>query len=131
MILQVGVKVLLRNHEGEYLFLKRSPIFNPNEGQRLDIPGGRIESDESLTDALTREVEEETGLILKPAITLLAAQDIFIYEKDLHVVRLTYEGFAKGDVKLSDEHSDFGWKTARDALEQADEYLADVLKELS
>ena len=130
MTLQVGVKVLIRNDAGEYLFLLRSPSFKPGEKQRWDIPGGRINMDERLHEALAREVTEETGMELASVDSLLAAQDIFVPEKDLHVVRLTYIGAADGDVTLSDEHSEYKWMTAAEALgQETDSYLAAALGE--
>ncbi len=62
MNLQVGVKVLIEKN-GKYLFLRRSQAFKPGP-QKWDIPGGRIEPDEPLSEALEREVREETHLSL-------------------------------------------------------------------
>lgn len=100
MNLQVGVKALIER-DGTYLFLRRSADFKSGP-QDWDIPGGRIEADEALADALRREVIEETGLSLDTIDTLLAAQDIFVPSKDLHVVRLTYLANATGDITISD-----------------------------
>ena len=130
MILQVGVKVLIKNEAGKYLFLRRAASFKPGP-QKWDIPGGRIESNEALYDALRREVKEETGLELEKTDALLAAQDIFAPDKDLHVVRLTYVGSASGDVTLSDEHDDHKWMTKDEITSEpfVDSYLKQILDE--
>ena len=66
MNLQVGVKVIIRNDNGDVLLLKRTSQFLlPADSEASwDIPGGRIEPDESLRDALAREVNEEIGATL-------------------------------------------------------------------
>ena len=108
MELKVGVKILLRNIEGKYLFILRSALKYPTAGAKWDIPGGRINIGESLMDNLNREVGEETGLSVKGETKLLGAQDIF--GNDYHTVRLTYIGEAsEGNVVLSDEHTEFKW----------------------
>ena len=126
MNLQVGVKLLVKDAQGRYLFLRRSPSFKPGV-QRWDIPGGRIEIEEPLDAALTREVREETGLKVK-ASSLIAAQYIFVPEKDIHVVRLTYVGEVEaGEPVLSDEHSEYRWMTKDDAMkEPLDKYLMEI-----
>lgn len=130
MILQVGVKLLIKNTNEQYLFIRRAPSFKPGE-QKWDIPGGRIEPDESLEEALAREVLEETGMKLQGTPALLAAQDIFVPAKDLHVVRLTYAGTADGEVVISDEHSEFRWMTKAEAQEGLlDSYIAKIDDEL-
>ena len=86
--LQVGVKALIQNEAGEYLFIRRDPQKYPETDAHWDIPGGRIDPSEKLAEALAREIHEETGLVLTGISTLLAAQDIMVSSKDLHVVRL-------------------------------------------
>jgi 8-oxo-dGTP diphosphatase len=129
--LQVGVKALI-NKEDRYLFLRRSAAFKSGP-QNWDIPGGRIESDEALYNALMREVREETGLELVEAGQLLMAQDIFVAGKDLHVVRLTYLGTATGSVVLSDEHDDYKWMTTSQIVAEphVDSYLRQVLTQMA
>ena len=127
MILQVGVKVLLKQGD-KYLFLRREPKFKAGP-QKWDIPGGRIEPDEPLEKALAREVLEETGLTLKNVDKLLTAQDIFVPGKAIHVVRLTYVGQALGEVVISDEHDSCSWMTVSEILAEpeVDSYLREVL----
>lgn len=131
MKLQVGVKVLIHRDDDKYLFLRRSATFKTGP-QKWDIPGGRIEPDEPLGVALAREVYEETGLQLTSTDELLAAQDIFVPNKEIHVVRLTYAGRADGDVIISDEHDDYQWMTleAIGAESHVDSYLKEVLRTL-
>lgn len=109
MKLQVGVKALIEQ-DGKYLFLRRSADFKAGP-QKWDIPGGRIDSDEALHDALERELREETALRLGRIERLITAQDIFVPPKDIHVVRLTYHASATGDVVISDEHDQYTWMT--------------------
>ena len=130
MNVQVGVKIIIKNLSNEYLFLRRSQSFN--QGTLLwDIPGGRIESDEALGDALNRELREETGLSVQVA-SLIDAQDIFVAEKDIHVVRLTYLGEVKDErIGLSEEHSEYRWMTRDQAsIEPIDPYVQAVMKKL-
>lgn len=127
MDLQVGAKALIEQ-KGKYLFLRRSKAFKVGP-QKWDIPGGRIKPEETLADALAREIYEETSLKLERIITLLAAQDIFISSADVHVVRLTYRAAAAGEVVLSDEHDDYRWMTIEEVLAEphVDSYLKKVL----
>lgn len=131
MLLQVGVKVLIINDKGQYLFLRRSLQKYPDLDQQWDIPGGRINPGEALPKALSREVKEETGLEIVGEPRLLAAQDIFISAAQKHVVRLTYQVSASGDITLSDEHDEYRWMELDQACSQPglDEYVRRVVDE--
>ena len=66
----VGVGgVLLR--QGRGLIVQRA--HNPGKG-RWTIPGGYVEQDEKIEDAIVREVREETGLITEP-LSVLGVKD--------------------------------------------------------
>ena len=131
MKLQVGVKVLIKNEEGNLLLLQRSEPLPDGTGIKWDIPGGRINHSESLQDALKREVFEEIGLRLTTTPKILKAQDIFIPDIELHVVRLTYMIAMSGEVILSREHQRHKWVSAREGLTlNIDPYLHEMLEEL-
>lgn len=131
MKLQVGVKVLIRNKDGEYLFIKRSEPLPDGSGVRWDIPGGRIEPQEKLMYALKRELNEETGMKFDENPKLLDAQDIIISNIDLHTVRLTYYLQAEGSLQLSNEHVTYEWCLLRDAKSlNIDRYLRNTLSSL-
>jgi ADP-ribose pyrophosphatase YjhB (NUDIX family) len=105
IILQVGVKALLKNKEGKYLLLRRSLEKYPDIKGRWDIVGGRIEPGTPLIENLKREIKEETGLELIGEPRLIAAQYI-LRSPGKHVVRLTYVGEASGEVRLDTSEND-------------------------
>ncbi len=127
MELQVGVKILLKNKDDKYLVLFRSFKSNPKPHREYwDMPGGRINTGSSLIENLKREVMEETGLEIEGEPELITAQDIM---KEQHVVRLVYIGFGNGEVKLSEEHSEYKWLSFEELskLEPIDSYLKKIL----
>lgn len=134
MQLQIGVKVLIKNSNGQYLFIQRtSPLQNETE-LSWDIPGGRIDPHEPLHTALKREINEELGVTLDGPVELLEAQDIFVERKRLHVVRLTYlamQDIPDTSIVLSHEHQDFRWCTARQLPSlHLDPYVEEIVKRL-
>lgn len=135
MQLQIGVKVLIQNPAGAYLLLTRSSDYEmTDDSDGWDIPGGRITPDEELLVALQREVREEIGVEL-PADArpeLLAAQDIIVAAKELHVVRLTYRlPLDISTITLSGEHTGFRWFTTAELKELSLEpYLAAVVRDI-
>ena len=114
MNIQVGVKLLIKNDKGKFLFIQRNTPLPDGTGIKWDIPGGRINPGESLKDALKREV-----------------MDILIPDADLHVVRLTYATSLDKEVVLGDEHQAMRWHTLKEAADiDVDPYLRDVLDSL-
>jgi ADP-ribose pyrophosphatase YjhB (NUDIX family) len=129
IILQVGVKALLKNAQGKYLLLRRNPEKYKEVGTELwDIVGGRINAGRPLLDNLQREIREETGLELTSVPKLIAAQDI-LKVPGRHVVRLTYLGEIDGEPQLDDDHTEFGWFTPEEMrnLDNLDQFLNEVL----
>ena len=108
LILQVGVKALLKNYDGKYLLLHRNPEMYPGVSQLWDLVGGRINPGKSLLENLAREINEETGLKLVQKPKLIAAQDI-LRKPGYHTVRLTYLGEIYGEPILNKEHDKFAW----------------------
>lgn len=128
MNLQIGVKALIQNPKNEYLFMHRSKPRNIEKETLWDIPGGRIEPEEALLDALRREIKEETGIKITSNPQLICVQDIFDPTKNRHVVRITYSLDGDGDVVISDEHQQTSWMTINDALNsKLDPYTREAL----
>lgn len=132
IILQVGVKVLLKNPSGKYLLLKRSAKKYPEVNNLWDIAGGRIDPGIPLLDNLKREVQEETKLQLTSEPQLIAAQDI-LKNTDRHIVRLTYVCEATGEPVLSTEHDEYKWLTLEEIenLKGVDSYFKKILRAIN
>ena len=129
IVLQVGVKILLQNKDGNYLLLRRSLEKYSEIQGRWDIVGGRINPGETLLDSLKREIKEEISLVFEGLPTLIAAQDI-IRNNGRHVVRLTYVGKIDGEVILDTEENDmFKWYTFDElkSLDDLDIYFKELL----
>jgi len=120
MILQVGVKVFLKNKAGKILLLHRSPIKYPETKGSWDIVGGRIDPGTNLIDNLKREIREETGLEMIYEPILIYAQDI-ILNTEQHIVRLTYSTQTKGKPVLdTSENDEYKWLTVEEIKKHPD-----------
>jgi len=112
-------KCLILNEKGQALALKRTPEDN-HRGLKWDFPGGGYEQGENLADSIIREVREESGL------TLISFRPLFLdnrigektglYAGD-HVFAICQLALSwEGEVKLSNEHTDFRWVDPRELL---------------
>ena len=61
----ISVYAILRNEKGEFLLLRRSENSHSNPG-KWDLPGGKLGQEETLGEAVAREVWEETGISIVP-----------------------------------------------------------------
>lgn len=107
-------RALVLDGKGKVLLIKRSQDDTYMPGKR-ELPGGKLESGQDITNALEREVLEETGL----AVQLLDKiaywhSEILSSGKYKGLPYIVLVGLAKtlgGEVRISDEHDDFVWLT--------------------
>ena len=75
-----------------------------------DIPGGKVESEDNLFEGIAREIKEEVNLKLTKILLTLSTSKFVGSLRDHPIIfRNIYLCSAEGEVKLSDEHSDFLW----------------------
>jgi ADP-ribose pyrophosphatase YjhB (NUDIX family) len=130
MILQVGVKAFLRNKEGKFLLVKRSPEKYKGTKGSWDIVGGRIEPGTKLLENLAREIQEETNLSIIGEPKLLFAQDI-IPNEERHIVRLTYIADTEGEPVLdTTENTEFQWLSLEEikSIDDLDIYVKEIIE---
>jgi 8-oxo-dGTP diphosphatase len=102
----ISVYAAIRNDKGEFLILKRSEDSNTNPG-KWDLPGGKLEREEILEEAVVREVREETEITIVPG-EIAGYVTFELPEK--RVIAIVYDGgYIVSDVKLSHEHTEYSW----------------------
>lgn len=109
----VGVKAVIIK-DGKLLLLEDS-----SKPDFWDVPGGRIDDDETLDQTLLRELKEELPSHSNPRIgELLHAYRIpGSIKDDLGLVLLFYRVDAdfEGEIQLSDEHTSYEWVSLAEA----------------
>ena len=92
----------------ELLVLKRHPK-SRTDPEMWELPGGKVESGEFFTDALVREIKEETNLDVSVGDFCEAIQNDYSHKRTVQI--MMYLENIEGEVKISDEHTDWKWAT--------------------
>ena len=109
--LRLGVSAIFFDQDGKFLLTQRT-----DNGQWC-LPGGAVESGESVAEACEREVFEETGLNVrvKRLVGVYSHPDQLIVYKDgnkAFIVAIHFEAeVIGGELGLSNETTDFGYFT--------------------
>ena len=109
--IRLGTSAIIFNGAGKFLLTQRE-----DNGQWC-LPGGAVESGESLAEACEREVFEETGLQVrvKRLVGVYSHSDQLVVYKDgnkAQIVAIHFEAeIVGGGLRLSSETMDFGYFT--------------------
>ncbi len=112
--LRLGASAIIFNEQGKFLLTKRA-----DNGQWC-LPGGGLESGESIAEACEREVFEETGLKVrvKRLVGVYSHPDQLVVYRDgnkAFIVALHFEAEVTGGmIGLSDETTDFDYFTVEE-----------------
>ena len=96
------------------------------------MPGGVVEAGETLTEALVREIQEETALTIKP-VTLAGHREVVVRDRDgralRHFVILCFASrWIAGEPQLNEELSDARWLKLAELSElKTTEGLAEIV----
>ena len=119
------VRALVRSGPGGYVLLRRAP--GDRFAGRWELPGGSVETGESLERALTRELREEAGLAPLTRPTLIStAHRRSPRGTPLH--EHVFQVEAAGSTTLSHEHDAFClWQPGDEAPGELTESAAELL----
>ena len=116
----VGVKGVIIK-DGKVLLIKANKQIEGRD--HWEVPGGRIDSDETIEQALRRELSEEVPNIRDVTVgEILHAHRIDRdVADDTSLVLIFYKVDAEfdGELQLSEEHTEYRWVTCDEALELA------------
>lgn len=115
----LSVRIVLFDQHGHILVLKRSKHSKTNP-RRWELPGGKIDQNESFDAALKREVTEETGF---QVVIHSAAGTAMQETEESRIVHLVMIGsMISGGLAISSEHDEYRWASPAEigGLEKAD-----------
>ncbi len=117
----VSVGGLIENDEGKILMVK-----HPERG--WEVPGGQVEVGETITDALKREIKEETGIDIEVGSLISVSSNIGIgiqYDGVSPIPTIVTFGFTgkavSGELTTSIESLEVNWINKDKVLELIDE----------
>lgn len=99
-------------NRGMILALQRAATAR-NDPFLYEVPGGKLEQGQELTETLAREIEEETGLIIQSVDTLFHCESGVLvggrYDNVHRVTLFSVSRMVGGTFKLSAEHDNYRW----------------------
>ena len=100
------VRGVIKNNEDKILIVKRHPK-SKTDPEMWELPGGKVEKGEHFTDALIREIKEETNLDCKVGDFCEAVQNDYMHKRTVQLMMYLID--IKGNVKISEEHTEWIW----------------------
>lgn len=102
----IAVAAVVRDEQGRLLLVRRAT--NPQKG-RWTLPGGKVEFEESLPEAVAREVLEETGV--RVAVGPMAGVMSVLFADGCYEVHDFYAHYRAGAVRAGSDADDARWFT--------------------
>lgn len=112
---RLAVKALIPRHADEVLLVRRNSYIGAANPLTYGPPGGAVEPGETLSEALSREVAEETGLSAS-IIGIVGIREWSASHKGLHYVAVFFTCEPvdrRAVVSLNHENCGFVWATSR------------------
>ena len=99
------VRGIIKDND-KILLVKRHPK-SRTDPEMWELPGGKVEKGEFFADALVREIKEETNLDVKVGDFCDAVQNDYMHKRTVQI--MMYFDNVEGEIKISDEHTDWMW----------------------
>jgi 8-oxo-dGTP diphosphatase len=102
----------LINFNGKILLIRESGVYADGTNRnKFGVPGGRMQNGERFDDCLKREIEEETGLVVKIGKPFFVSEwRPVVRGEQWQITAVFFECFSEtDDIKLSSDHDDYKW----------------------
>ena len=113
-------RAIVLNKEKRILLIKRSESDSFMPG-KWELPGGKLDEGQDISNALEREVLEETGLVVVPTDKIVYWHSKINsngkYKGLPYIVLIGLVNSIGREVKLSEEHDDYVWTTKDDVFD--------------
>lgn len=101
------VRLIVPNQEGRVLLLQRSGTsHSPGE---WCLPGGKVEYGQTMEEAVSEELREETGLLCIRSGFLFCQDSLPLEGGGMHCINLYFECAAAGHPVPTEEAIQFAW----------------------
>lgn len=118
----IDVAAAVIHHDNKYLCVQRPESELSYISKKYEFPGGKIESGESVNDALIREINEELRMSIKPIKMLTIVK----HEYPDFIINLYAILCSVNNNELTlTEHIDYKW-LAKESLKHLDWAAADI-----
>jgi 8-oxo-dGTP pyrophosphatase MutT (NUDIX family) len=100
--------------EGRLLLLEEAP--GRPEAGLWGVPAGKLETGETPEEGAERELWEETGIQISDRSRIRFFQTLYIRKTGLDYIYHMFQIFcdSRPEIRLSAEHTDYGWRDVRD-----------------
>lgn len=134
-LFQIGIKALIMNEDNKLLLLSS----DASDGStRWDMPGGRMDDDETFLQTLERELTEEIGCTYvgdpEYFATSLSSARIPVGDKQLGLVLVTYRAHIPNNtqIQLNDYETGYAWFDSLEASKLlSNKYPSDFTQRIS
>ncbi len=114
MITDLVTKAIVLNGKNDILALRRGKTA-PRRALQWDLPGGLVDEGESPYEAVKREIQEETGLIVSEVHLIYSLSEIRENKNVIFLFFVTHTG--TDAVQISFEHEEYRWMDLDNAIE--------------
>lgn len=101
------VRLIIPDKGGRVLILKRSNT-EYSEGSWC-LPGGKIDYGQTIEQAITKELIEETSLVCTSSKFLFYQDSLPKIEGKMHCINLYFECSVTGKINLNEESGEYAW----------------------
>lgn len=113
-------RACIYDSRGRILLLRRSEHNSRNVGL-WECPGGKLKHGETIEEALTRELQQETGIYADPISYFTKTSEYTIsdgkYKGQLYQSHFAFIRIEEQPIYLQKEHSDYIWTSYNQAMD--------------